>query len=141
MYFVNVMYPRTASGRFDLDYYLRVHAPLGIGLLWKHFQVKPITLDVQTDTFGVDRTEASAQYAVISTVTFSTRAEAECFIDLFERPREAAVLSSDWPNFTDGQPVVVLGSVSPMDVDEVIQQSHAVIEAAFAASGQASAQD
>lgn len=135
MYFVNVMYPRTSSGRFDHDHYLRVHAPLGIGLLWKHFGVKPLTLDVHTNTFGVDRTEASAPYAVISTVTFATRADAECFIDLFERPQEAAVLSSDWPNFTDARPVVVLGSVLPMDVDDVIQRSHAVIEAAFAAPG------
>ncbi|HKP42744.1 EthD domain-containing protein [Mycobacterium sp.] len=133
MYFVSVMYPRTSSGWFDLGYYLRVHAPLGIGLLWKHFQVKPITLEVHTDTFGVDRTEASAPYAVISTVTFATRADAECFIDLFERPREAAVLSSDWPNFTEGRPVVVLGAVSQLDVDDVIEQSHTIIETAFAA--------
>ena len=132
MYFVSVMYPRTPSGHFDLDYYLRVHTPLGIGLLWQLYQVKPMSLDIHTDTFGTDRTEASAPYAVISTATFATRADAERFIDVFERPQEAAVLSSDWPNFTDGRPEVVLGAVSPLDVDDVIQRSHTVIETAFA---------
>lgn len=131
MYFINVMYPMGTSGRFDIDHYTKVHVPLGVGLLWKHYQVRPTSIALQSDTFGVDRTAKTSTYAVISTMHFTTRAEAECFVDLFERPQEAAMLAADWPNFTDEEPVVVMGSTTPVDVDAVIQQSPAVIENAL----------
>ncbi|WP_327579034.1 EthD domain-containing protein [Streptomyces sp. NBC_00145] len=114
-----------------MDHYTQVHVPLGVGLLWKHYQVKPVGITLQAETFGVDRTAASSAYAVITTMLFQSRADAECFIDLFERPQEAAMLVSDWPNFTDENPVVVMGSSTPMAVEAVIGQSTSVIQSAL----------
>ena len=122
MYAVNVMYPIATSGRFDVDHYKNVHIPLGVGLMWKHFQVKPIAIHFHYPTYGVDRKPASAPFAAITTMQFNSRDDAHCFIALFEKPEEAAKLAADWPNFTDESPIVVIGAVDDIATDDVLAQ-------------------
>lgn len=123
MHVVQIMYPREDGVTFNLQHYLDVHIPMGLGLLWKHYQVKPAQAMLTHDTYGRDRAPSSAQYSAISTLIFNERAEAERFIELFEIPEAREQLSADWSRFTGQPPVVVLGAMAHLDAEEFIAEA------------------
>ena len=132
MYVVHVMYPNPADAtqNFDMQHYLDVHMPLGIGLLDREFGVRPCRLEVLGNTYGADRTNASSEYNCIGSVYFDTKAEADTFIELFEMERPRGVLAADWLKYTPADPIAVLGEIKILDIDETLQKAKTVIETA-----------
>jgi hypothetical protein len=132
MYAVHTMYPRTEGVSFDKEWWLDVHSPLGLGLLLKRCGVRPIENFYTHNTVGMDRTEGSSDFFVLSTMKVKTKEEAEAFIDLFEMTKEAEMLSADWDNYTGAPPVCVLGEFTQTDLDAVYEKSDEAIERASA---------
>ena len=132
MYVVHVMYPnpRDATQTFDMQHYLDVHMPMGIGLLYREYGIKPCRLEVLGKTYGGDRTHGSADFNCIGSVYFETKAEVDRFIDLFERERPSAMLRADWPKYTPADPVALLGEIEVLDTEETLAKAEAVIAAA-----------
>ena len=129
MYVVNVMYPNEPGSEFNMQHYLDVHMPMGIGLLHKLFGVKPRRVEVQGDTYGPDRTSASAKYHCVCTLYFDTKEDADQFIGVFENEEAAVMLAADWPKYTVGEPVAFLGRSFELDADDLIARSEKVLNA------------
>lgn len=132
MYCVNVMYPNPPGSTFDNAHYLRVHLPMGVGLLHKHLGIKPIRIDIELDGWGVDGTPASAPFHCLCKIYFNTKEEANGFIKVFGIKEAADILKADWPKYTPADPVAVIAPVRSYDVEDVIRQSVKVIEDATA---------
>lgn len=134
MYVVNVMYPNPpgSNSTFDMKHYLDVHMAMGLGLLHKHFGVKPTRLEIVGDTYGSDRTNKSALYHCFCLVYFDRKEDADRFIDLFNMELPVKLLSADWPKYTPTDPVAVLGRSFEMDVEETVARGPAVIAKAEA---------
>ena len=132
MYFVNVMYPNEAGSEFDMQHYLDVHMPMGVGLLHKLFGVKPSRIEIQADTYGPDRTHASAKYHCVCVLYFDKKEEADQFIGVFEDEQASAMLAADWPKYTVGVPVAFLGRSFDLDADDLIARSEQVLNDAAA---------
>ena len=126
---VHIAYPRIAGADFDLDHYLAVHVPLGVGLLWRHFGVKPDRVLLAHGTYGPDRTGASAPYDVVATMIFARKEDADRFIDVFQTPEAAALIQADWERFTKAQPIAVLGELRELDPDDLLARSDDVLTA------------
>ena len=129
MYVVHVMYPNPADSdqEFDTEHYFKVHMPMGVGLMCQEYGVKPVRIEVTSNTYGADRTHGSADYNCFGSVYFETKEEADRFIDLFELERPRALLEADWLKYTPANPIAVLGEVTVMDPVEAIEQSIQVI--------------
>ena len=130
MYVVNVMYPNEPGSEFDMQHYLDVHMPMGVGLLHKLFGVNPRRVEIQAETYGPDRTNATAKYHCCCVLYFDAKEEADQFIGVFENEAAAAMLAADWPNYTVGEPVVVFGRAFDIDPDDLIARSENVLSKA-----------
>ncbi len=127
MHCVHIAYPRVEGASFDLTHYVDVHVPMGLGLLWKHFEIKPTRVLLQQETYGPDRTAASAPFDLVATMVFENKADADRFIDVFENPEAAGMLQADWPRFTQSQPLAVLGELTELDVDRLLAAAEPVL--------------
>lgn len=132
MYVVHVMYPNpeNSTQEFDFEHYFKAHMPMGVGLMEREYGVKPIRIEVTSNTYGADRTHDSADYNCFGSVYFATKEEVDRFIDLFELERPRSILEADWPKYTPANPIALIGEVTIMDPDDTIEQSKAVIAAA-----------
>ena len=104
---ISILYPHTADARFDMEYYLRTHMPMSLGLLGKHPGF--IALSVER---GVDAPQSGlpAPYVAMCHYTFTT---AEDFVAAFMPHAEA--LQGDIANYTTIAPVV---QFSVVEIDE-----------------------
>ena len=132
MYVVNVMYPNEPGSEFNMQHYLDVHMPMGVGLLHKLFGVKPRRVEIQADTYGADRTSATAKYHCVCVLYFDTKEEADQFTGVFENEEAAAMLAADWPNYTVGEPVVLLGRSFDLDPEDLLARAGKVLSEAAA---------
>lgn len=98
---VSVLYPKTASSRFDMDYYANRHVPMVLGMVGDACKGSA----VEAGVCGTSADEPPA-YAAMGHLYFES---AEAFGAAFG-PHAGAILG-DIPNFTDVQPVIQLSEV------------------------------
>lgn len=121
-YMVAFMYPASESGRFDLEHYINVHLPLGVGLTKKHLNIKPSRIVVyssQDDAGASNR----GRYAAITSVYFDSKEKAATFLRLFDVAEAAQRLTADYPNYTDHPPEAIAARVLEIpDIDGLIKR-------------------
>ena len=123
MYMVAFMYPAEEGTTFDYDHFVNVHLPMGVALTKKYLDIKPEKIVVYNPIIGGDGTESTADFSAISSVFFSTQAEAEKFSTLFEYEEAARLLSDDFANYTPGAPDVIMANVRELnDMDSLINR-------------------
>jgi uncharacterized protein (TIGR02118 family) len=98
---VNIFYPSTEGGRFDLDYYLKTHMPMAIEKLGP--SLKGVSIE-----YGVSGVQPGTQpvYVVMCNFTFDS---AEAFLAAFLP--HAKVLQGDMPNYTDIEPIMQFSEI------------------------------
>ena len=121
MYMVAFMYPSSEDRDFDLEYYVNVHLPLGVGLTKKYLDIKPDKIIVYTP-FG-DSYGGSEGYAAITSIFFDSEEKANKFIGLFKVEEAADRLSADYENYTGNPPQVMKAKVTEIpDIDALIER-------------------
>ena len=95
---ISIFYPHTADATFDMEYYLRTHMPMSLGLLSKHpgFIALSVERGVAAPLSGFP-----PQYVAMCQYTFTT---AEDFVAAFMP--HAEVLQRDIAKYTTIAPVV-----------------------------------
>lgn len=98
---VCVLYPRTESSRFDMDYYLNKHMPMASKVLGS--ALTGVTVEA-----GIAGTEPGSPpaNAVVCRLLFDST---ETFLAAFGP--HAAQLQGDIPNYTDIAPVIQINEV------------------------------
>lgn len=121
MYMVAFLYPSADGYKFNYEHLVNSHLPLGVGLTYKHLNVKPRKIVVYSPVHGADNKPESSPYSAITNVYFDTKEEAEIFLGLFDVEEAARRLSADFPNYTPGPPSVLMARVSEVtDMDGLI---------------------
>lgn len=106
---VSFQYPWDADRPFNLEHFLKVHLPLGVGLTEKHLGIRPLGIVAHVcEPVG----GSPPAFAAVSNVYFATEAEARRFLTLFEVEEAARLLTGDFPNYTAGPPRVALSAVA-----------------------------
>lgn len=98
---VTILYPKTESSTFDLDYYLSTHMPMSRSALGD--ALRGFSVEVGQMGGGVD---VPAPYSVICTFLFDS---VEAFMSVFMPHAEA--LQGDIPRFTNVSPVIQFSEV------------------------------
>lgn len=93
-----VLYRRTADLKFNLEYYLAHHIPLCLRL-WKAHGV----LDCR-----VVETNPDQEYAYVVTMMWGDESQ---YKTAFAQEEEMKEIMGDVPNFTNGEPMFVVGKV------------------------------
>ncbi len=114
MYCVKVLYPNTPGSSFNLDHYLKVHVPLGLGLLQKHCGVVPIRIEAAAKPYALVA-GARPPYHMIFSAYFKTRDEAESFKKLFDVEEAVRLQKEDWPNFSQSDPEIMITEIVEID--------------------------
>jgi len=98
---VNIFYPNTEGGRFDLEYYLHTHMPMAMEKLG--LSLKGVSIE-----HGVSGAQPGTQpaYIVMCNYTFDS---AEAFLAAFMPHAQA--LQGDIPNYTDIVPVIQFSEI------------------------------
>ena len=95
---ISILYPRTPGSTFDMEYYLRTHMPMSLGLLKTHPGF--VALSVERGV-AAPQSESPPTYVAMCHYTFVT---AEDFVAAFTP--HAAALRADIVNYTNIAPVV-----------------------------------
>jgi uncharacterized protein (TIGR02118 family) len=93
---VSIFYPSTPGARFDVDYYLKTHMPLTIGLLGPAVQ----SISVEIGVIGGLPDQAPPFVAICSFVCETAEAFTAAFLP------NADLLQGDIVNYTDIAPVI-----------------------------------
>ena len=98
---VNIFYPNTEGGWFDLEYYLNTHMPMAIEKLGS--SLKGVSIE-----HGVSGAQPGTQpaYVVMCNYTFDS---VEAFLAAFIP--HAQVLQGDIPNYTDIEPAIQFSEI------------------------------
>ena len=100
---VTALWPRTNDSHFDMEYYLTKHVPMTKARL----KSAGFTVVAEVDEgLGSLTPGEPPAYAAIGTLLFETMEDLQKGL-----AAHAAEILADVPNFTDVQPVVVIGSV------------------------------
>jgi uncharacterized protein (TIGR02118 family) len=99
---VSVLYPRGEGGRFDFDYYVKVHMPMSIRLLGD--EIKAVSVER-----GVSGTEPGSPPAYVALCHFTCETR-----EAFERAflPHAETLRGDMPNYTDIVPIIQFNDIA-----------------------------
>ena len=98
---VSIFYPSKPDGHFDVDYYLKTHMPLAIGLLGS--AVKAVSVEIGL----LDGTpDQPPPFVTICSFTCET---AQAFNDAFLP--HAEVLQGDIPKYTNIAPVIQVSEI------------------------------
>ena len=100
---ISILYPHSASARFDFDYYTQRHMPRSIELLSAHPGFRAVS--VERGVGGSEPGSAPA-YAAACFYTFDT---VDSFLAAFMP--HAVELQSDIANYTDIQPQIQFNEV------------------------------
>jgi uncharacterized protein (TIGR02118 family) len=98
---VSILYPKTAGGRFDHDYYVQTHMPLSIRLLGPSLRGVSVERGLDIQAPGVTLTFVAAAHFLCDSV--------DTFIAAFTP--HAATLQGDMPNYTDITPIIQFSEV------------------------------
>jgi uncharacterized protein (TIGR02118 family) len=96
---VTVLYP--ASSKFDFDYYLTSHTPM-VERLGAPLGLRPISVDRCLSSLG----GGPSPYACIATMLFENDDALGALLTA-----HGGEILADIPNYTDSQPVIVVGQV------------------------------
>jgi uncharacterized protein (TIGR02118 family) len=99
---VSILYPRTAGGRFDFDYYVKTHMPMSIRLLGGRMR----SVSVERGIDGVEPGSPPAFVALCHFTCDSRQAFEAAFLP------HAAQLQGDMPNYTDIVPVIQFSEIA-----------------------------
>lgn len=114
MHCVKVLYPNTPGSSFNLEHYLKVHVPLGLGLLKKHCGVVPVRIEAAGNPRSlVEGTRPP--YHMIFSAYFNSREEAESFKKLFGVEEAVRLQKGDWPNFSQSDPEIIITEIVEID--------------------------
>ena len=113
MYAVRIAYPN-AGNSFNLDHYLQVHSPLGLGLLWTERGVKPARIEIDVEPAALAQNEPPS-YLCATNLYFSTLEEVNAFRSLFADPAISQRLKADFPNYTALPPVISVSKILSLD--------------------------
>jgi uncharacterized protein (TIGR02118 family) len=100
---VSILYPNSASTRFDMDYYLQKHMPMAIGFLSAHPGYRGVTVERGVGGGGPG---SGATYIAMCNFLFDS---SESFMEAFGP--HAAAIQSDIPRYTDATPIVQTSEV------------------------------
>lgn len=114
MYCIRIVYPKKPGSSFDWDHYYAVHLPLGLSLLAKHTDAKPVRLEVDQG-ITADGTDGNVPYHCICSLYFETREEADAMVNLFAVEEAATLLAEDWPKYTVTNPELLVTEVVTAD--------------------------
>lgn len=113
MYSVRILYPQTPGSEFNLDHYIRVHSPMGLGLLKSTFGIVPLRVEIDANPIAIGP-ELPAFHCA-SNLYFEKLADVEAFKELFARPETARILQDDFANYTTNHPVISVCEVVQID--------------------------
>ncbi len=99
---LTVLYPKTDTSRFDMDYYLNQHVPLTRARLTP---VGAIGIDLEEGLVG-GAPDSPPAYAVIGRIRFNTLEELQTAL-----ATHGPELIGDIPNFTDVQPELQISRI------------------------------
>jgi uncharacterized protein (TIGR02118 family) len=99
---VSVLYPNGEGKTFDMEYYIRKHIPLVLGLLGEGVELGAIEMGLSGS-----KSDTPPIYLVMSHLYFDT---IEGFEKVF-RPNEAEIMR-DMPNFTNSTPIIQVSEVT-----------------------------
>jgi uncharacterized protein (TIGR02118 family) len=100
---ISILYPKTASSRFDFDYYVGKHMPRSIDLLSAHPGFRGVSVEKGV---GGAAPGADPTYSAMCHFLFDS---AESFMAAFMP--HAPELQGDIPNYTDVAPVIQINEV------------------------------
>lgn len=100
---ISILYPNNKGSRFDLNYYIKTHMPMSIGLLGVHPGFKGVSVE-HGIAGGIPGTEAA--YIAMCHYLFDST---ESFMAAFSP--HAAALQGDMPNYTNIEPVIQINEV------------------------------
>lgn len=100
---ISILYPNNKDSRFDLNYYIKTHMPMSIGLLGAHPGYKGVSVE-HGIAGGIPGTDAA--YIAMCHYLFDS---AEGFMAAFSP--HAAALQGDMPNYTNIEPVIQINEV------------------------------
>lgn len=95
---VNIIYKRTPEFKFDMEYFLQTHIPLA-AKAWAPYGLLDAT---------VTEAPAESEYAIITNIRFKTL---ENWQKAMADTESIGPLLADVPNFTNGKPDFVVGTV------------------------------
>lgn len=113
MYVVRILYPRTEGSRFNLQHYLDIHTPLGLGLLRSTTGVVPLKVEVDADPTQAG--PSPIPFHCATSLYFKTEEDVAAFNSLSEHEDVAKQLSADFALYTTNPPVVSVARVVPVD--------------------------
>lgn len=99
---VSVFYPNGEGKTFNMEYYIRKHIPMVLGLLGEGVELGAIEMGISGS-----KPDTPPTYLVMSHLYFDT---IEDFEKVF-RPNEAEIMR-DMPNYTNCEPVIQVSEVT-----------------------------
>lgn len=99
---LTVLYPRSESSHFDMDYYLQTHIPLAKQLLTPLGLVR---IDLEEGLAG-GAPDAPPAYHLIGSLSFDTIEDLQRTIE-----NHGEKLMADIPNYTNSQPQLLISRV------------------------------
>lgn len=126
MYMAAFMYPSEPaaknSSEFNYEHFVNVHLPMGLHLTKKFLNIQPQKIVVYSPITDGDGNFHNRPYCAISTVYFTSKADAETFCTLFNHEEAARRLSEDFANYTPGAPDVIMAQVNELhDIEGMIK--------------------
>ena len=113
MYVVRIIYPRTEGSTFNLQHYLDVHTPLGLGLLKSNTGIVPIRVEVDAYPFAAGPDPMPFHCA--SNLYFAELAHVEAFKSLFANEESAKLLAADFDHYTTNHPLISISEITEID--------------------------
>lgn len=113
MYRVEIMYPNKPGSSFNIKHWFEVHLPMGLRLLKKHCGVSPVRVEAHANPYAPPG--LTLPYHLTNSLYFNTKDDADAFIRLFGIEEAARELKSDWPNYTQFDPEVIISEVVECD--------------------------
>jgi uncharacterized protein (TIGR02118 family) len=99
---LSVLYPNGKGKTFDMEYYIRKHIPMALGLIGEGAELGAIEMGIS----GL-KPDTPPTYLVMSHIYFDTMEDLE---KLF-RPNEEEI-RRDWPNYTNCDPIIQISEVT-----------------------------
>jgi hypothetical protein len=118
MYCVQLIYRAGRPGSFNLDHYLEVHSPLGIGLLKKHFDVCPVKVLVHMGEPVETPSDMPVAFDCVTSMYFDDKNALEAFVKLFQIESAARALIDDFANYTEMPPEIHISRVIDYPVSD-----------------------
>jgi uncharacterized protein (TIGR02118 family) len=131
MHCVSLMYRKTETSTFDINYYANVHIPLAFALLQQHFGVTPLKGELFGEGFRMG-TSDSATYHCIFNMYFRTREDAERLLELrnLQGQKAPSERTVDIRKFSSSDPEAYISEVTSLDTESTLIKGYAIAQKA-----------